>query len=227
MAIRLDAGLFRLAYGAVATDPYRSYLGGVHVEPHPERGALLVSTDGHRMICIHDATADCDEQAIISLPKFVLSLCGSKKDGGKLGIDRRILEVDTKAQSATVVLEHISKTGEIERTDPVVTAHRVTVDGSYPDWRRVTPKEPVEPSGLSGFNPKFLAALGNFGAEIRPGKTSGMYFLRSKGSDDLAPVIVRWGGVENVFAILMPMRTDFEPKLPSFLAEPASAIAAE
>lgn len=227
MTIRLNADLFQLAYGAVSKEETRYYLNGVFVEPHPERGAVLVSTDGHRMICIHDHTAECDECAIVQLPKYALGLCVPKRGKG-LGIERRVLEVDAKARTATILDERVKKDGSIERSDPVITAHRVIIEGTYPDWRKVTPKEPLEPAGLSGFNPKLLATLGTFGAALKPSSSaSGMYFLRTKDSGDGAPVVVRFGGVSHVFAILMPMRTDTEVALPSFLAlkEPEAVAA--
>lgn len=42
--ITVDANLFRLAYAAVAVDEMRPYLKGVCIEPHPVKGAIMVST---------------------------------------------------------------------------------------------------------------------------------------------------------------------------------------
>ena len=227
MTIRVNADLFNLAYGAVSKEETRYYLNGVFVEPHPERGALLVSTDGHRMICIHDETGDCTESAIVRLPRYALALCVPKRGKG-LGLDRRVLEVDVKANSATILDERVKKDGSIERSDPLITAHRVIIEGTYPDWRKVTPKEPLEPAGLSGFNPKFMASLGAFGAALKPSHSAtGMYFLKSAGVSEGSPIVVRFGGVHHVFAVLMPMRTDTTTTLPSFLtSKPVEAIAA-
>lgn len=229
MTIRVSAELFNLAYFAVSKEETRYYLNGVHIEPHPVKGALLVSTDGHRMVCIHDADAECDEDAIVQLPSYVRTLCVSKKGKG-LDVDRPILEVSKADNRATVVLERVNAKGSVTRTDPLVTAHRVIIEGQFPDWRRVTPKGPFEPGTFTGFNPKLIADLGSFGAKLPSADRfhpAGMYFLREVGKDGVTPVIVRWGGIHHVFAVMMPMRTDVETKLPSFLDEqPVAAIAA-
>lgn len=227
MVMRVNADLFRLAYGAVSTEETRYYLNGVRVEPHPERGALLVSTDGHRMICIHDVGADCDESAIIQLPKFALPLCAAKR-GKSLGLDRTVLDIDVKEGRATLVNETVGKDGAVTKSKPQITAHNVVIEGAYPDWRKVTPKGVMEPAGLSAFNPKYLASLGQFGQSLSPGFSKGaMYFLQPKDATPGGPIVVRFSGVSHIFAVLMPMRADPELSLPSFFDTPVpQAIAA-
>lgn len=227
MTIRVNAELFRLAYAAVSKEETRYYLNGVRVEPHPEKGAILVSTDGHRMVCVHDPDAQIDEAAIVKLPPFALALCAAKKGRG-LGVDRAILTVDVQAQTATVAHEHSNKEGVTDKSEPLVSAHRVIIEGTFPDWRRVTPKGPFEAASNVAFNSKLLAELGAFGNKL-PDKSYGnaMYLLRQTGPEDGGPVVIRWAGIHSVFAVLMPMRAEIETSLPSFLTtEAAAAVAA-
>lgn len=226
--IRVSASLFYLAYAAVSKEETRYYLNGVHIEAHPQKGVLLVSTDGHRMVCIHDVDGQCDKPVIAQLPTYVRQLCRPKK--ASLKVDRQVLEIDADLDRATLVVEALNKDGVVTKTSPLITAHKCLIDGSFPDWRRVIPSGEMEPMALAAFNPRLLADLGAFGVKFGVSDYTGngaMYFLRSKGATDGSPTVVRFSGVENVFAVLMPMRADFDVNMPSFLSDaPAEALAA-
>lgn len=58
MNMTCNADLFRIAYSCVSTEETRYYLNGVHLEPHPCGGAFMVATDGHRLIVVHDESAN-------------------------------------------------------------------------------------------------------------------------------------------------------------------------
>ncbi len=51
----------------MAKKDIRYYLMGIHIEPDPKGGAILVATDGHRMLVIKDKTAQCSESATKAL----------------------------------------------------------------------------------------------------------------------------------------------------------------
>ena len=227
MTIRVNAELFRLAYGAVSKEETRYYLNGVYVEPHPERGALIVATDGHRMVCIHDPDAACDESAIVQLPPYARTMCPSKKSG--LGIDKRVLDVDVKAKTATIYNEKMDGKGVVSKTVALVTAHGVVIDGTFPDWRKVTPRGPFKTVGLSGFAAENMGAICALGKLLNTSgrRNAAMYFLQREAGSDGDPIIVRWSGREDIFAVVMPMRCDPVTTLPSFLDDPpAEALAA-
>jgi hypothetical protein len=226
MTISVRADLFRLAYSAVSTEETRYYLNGVRIEPHPVKGALLVSTDGQRMVCIYDVDATCDEQAIVQLPKYALALCATKAKN--LDVDRQMLHVSLADKSAQLVREVLNKDGLVTKAEPLMTAHGVIIDGTYPDWRKVTPQGAMEPISLSAFNPRYMAELAKIGSGLSSaGSTSAMYFLRRSGGNDGDPVVVRFSRVEHLFAILMPMRADPVTALPDFFsAELPKALAA-
>lgn len=223
MTIQVDANLFRLVYGAVSTEETRYYLNGVHIEPHPEKGAILVSTDGHRMIVAHDEKAVCDEIAIVKLPRFVLAQCRAPK----MFETKRLLEVDgTFPGSATIVdiMPGIKAKDEPKRS-PVVTSHRVIIDGKFPDWRRVVPKDFITGTSVqpTAFNPKYLREWGALGLELA--KISGGNGTLQIGlSDSSSPTVIRYGGAPHVFAVQMPMRWDrLGGFLPAFMdAQPAA-----
>lgn len=64
----LNADLFWRASACLSTEETRYYLTGVYVEPEPKAGgAVMVSTDGHKMIVIRDAAAFVEGDAIVAL----------------------------------------------------------------------------------------------------------------------------------------------------------------
>lgn len=214
-AIRVNADLFRLAYVAVSTEETRYYLNGVHIEPHHERGALLVSTDGHRMVVIHDPDGICQESAIVKLPRFALALCRTPK----MFADKRVLEVD--GGSATIFeVKPEPKRDALPQRIAMATAHGVKIDGTFPDWRRVVPSAPVKSSSATAFNPRYLKEWGAFGQEVEKvtGKSAGMQIGLSDGA---SPTLIRFAA-ENVFAVQMPLRFGGSNAtfLPAFMNQP-------
>lgn len=223
MTIRVNANLLRLTHSGVSKEETRYYLNGVHIEPHPRQGALLVSTDGHRMIVVHDAEAVCDEDVIVRIPSYALAQC---KRPRSLLADKRIAVIDKAAKSMTIVHQPEKKRDKIAPETPLVTVHSCLIDGTFPDWRRVSPKSATKPIGMMGFNSGYFLSLAKFGEELGEDRTRAMYFLR-EGEDDSGPIVVRWSGLDHVYALLMSMRHDPQQSLPAFMSEePAPAIAA-
>ena len=218
--MKITAELFALAYEAVSTEETRYYLNGVFVQPHPIKGAFLVSTDGHRMIVVYDDKAAVTEPAIVSLPKFALQQLQNKK-GFKL--ETKSIAVDIAGKTATVVVEQVDKNGLVVKSNQIVTAHNVIIDGTYPDWQRVCPKGKMEPTGVVGLNSKYVASMGKFGDKFRAMNRGGMYFMKPEGQNDDGPVMIRWGDIHHIFAVLMPFRTDIELSSPSFMELPTEA----
>lgn len=109
MTIRVDANLLRLAHMAISKEETRYYLNGVHIEPHPVRGAILVATDGHRMVVIHDADAECDEDVIVKLPGYALAQCKLPRS---LLSEKRIATIDKASRTATVGHQRVAR-GEV------------------------------------------------------------------------------------------------------------------
>lgn len=224
--IRIDANLFRLAYAAVSTEETRYYLNGVYIEAHPVAGAIMVSTDGHRMVVVHDPEGQCSEAAIVKLPRFALAECKSPKTSKA----KRWLTIEPALPgTATVEDETLGKKpDDLAVIQPVVTVSRVVIDGTFPEWRRVVPYAVTEPSraGPAAFNAKYLKEWGALGAEI--GKLIGNTpEMRIELSDGASPAVIRWA-MPNIFGIQMPMRSGIKGYLPEFMKQqPEAQMAAE
>lgn len=214
--IKVSAELFALSYEAVSSEETRYYLNGVFVQPHHDNGAFLVSTDGHRMVVVHDATAEVSQSAIITLPKFAVQQLAPRKG---FRLETKSLVVDVDAKTATLVAETANKEGMITRTENIVTAHNVIIDGTFPDWKKVCPKGEMESAGVVGMNSRYVASMGKFGTKFDSPNRGGMYFMKPKAQDAGGPVMIRWGNVHHVFAVVMPFRTDIELSVPAFFGE--------
>lgn len=195
----VNADLFRIAYTCASTEETRYYLNGVHIEPAPDDGVLLVATDGHRLVCLQDRTGSVPGPIVVQLPKPVLTLCKSKKDQ-----PRRLVIAD--------------KTARVEVEATTVGVHQgCIVDGTYPDWRRVVPV--ANGVGQAAFNPVYLSDFGRMGADLAKlaGVSSAMSF-RSKGPSE--PALIQWSCFRDGFGVLMPMRVEgwlFAPrKVPAY-----------
>ena len=223
--IKIDANLFRIAYTAVSTEETRYYLNGVHIEAHPEKGAILVSTDGHRMIVAHDPEGECSESVIVKLPRFALAQCKTPT----MFTAKRVLEINpTLPGSATIKEVTPGKKNEAPKIEDVITVHRAIVDGAFPDWRRVIPYTPTEAPNAAptSFNPRYMKAWGDVGMELKKAHlgTEEMQIALSTGGN---PVIIRWSGAVNIFGVQMPMRSSVSGYLPAFLDKPEFREAAE
>lgn len=136
----------------------RYYLNGLCVDVR-NGAATLVATDGHRLLAV-PVTADnvegaSDGQYII--PRDVLDAVKPVK----------VTRGDTLPLTIEIVETRITITGATTATSP-------TVDGTYPDWRRVTPtsanNEPAQ------FNSDYLGSFGKvaelLGAKTKTGVTA-------------------------------------------------------
>jgi hypothetical protein len=65
LMLTFSTEMYRVALDFASKEQTRYYLQGVYVQRHPKEGVLLVSTDGHRMICIHDQNGFVDEPGAI------------------------------------------------------------------------------------------------------------------------------------------------------------------
>lgn len=142
--IKVNADLFRLTHEFITKDKHRYYLQGVHIEPHPTKGVLMVATDGHTMLVAHDPEGICSgENQIIALPKLVLSQCKTPK-----------------RETSNRILHHDGQNVKIIQDDNLVlTTPNQPIDGTFPDWRRVV-GNPTSDGHTTNFNTKELDRFG-------------------------------------------------------------------
>jgi DNA polymerase III sliding clamp (beta) subunit (PCNA family) len=198
--ITVNANLFRIAASCMSTESFRYYLAGVAIQPHPHGGAYLVSTDGHRLLCVYDESAVCDDDVIVALSKDALKACKPAK--GEAG------------RTLTVTADR----AEVSNESGVVAAcPSPLIDGVFPDWHRVIPETPSEFTGAPAFNPQYVESFSKVARDLADHFDAGKGTLRIAGMTPDNPALVQFPGVDHAFGVLMPMRAA-EFSRPSFLA---------
>jgi len=174
----------------------RSYLNGVCIDVR-QGMVTLVATDGHRLLAV-PVTADNVESATDGqyiIPRDTLDAVKPCK-AGKHSLPLTIEIVDTR----------ITITGATTATSP-------TVDGRYPDWRRVTPtsanNEPAQ------FNSDYLASFGKVAALLGASTKTGVTAVIHHNGTGAALVTFP---TSEALGVIMPLRVDNDkhPGLPAW-----------
>lgn len=223
MSFTLSADLLRIANTCVSTEETRYYLNGVCIQRAPTGGALLITTDGHRLICVHDetATGDIPDGAIISIHKAQVSTFKTGKEGRKDNTPRRVSITLGASASAPVS----AKFNEGHRD--VCEIYLSQIDGSFPYWRRVVPRiEPDAKQETGCFNAAYIADFAEVAAAFAAMKQARVAPMTMACQSVSAPALVRWGDAP-AFGVLMPIKgDDGAEQLPAWLnAKPQSAAA--
>jgi hypothetical protein len=174
----------------VSTEETRYYLRGVFVSPDAD-DVVLVSTDGHRLFCGRCPLPPAG--AVTPSTGFIVPTEAVKKalTGYKgLGI-------------------------QIGRIGDVWTLGDVTfkpVDGTFPDFRRVVPSQKTISEDLgkiAQFNPAYMADMGKIAKIFFPARSKVHPAVHHLGAN---PAIVTFGGRDDVFALVMPLRAETRDK---------------
>lgn len=196
--IEVNAVLFRAANEFTSNEDTRYYLQGVYVQPHPEKGALLTATDGHRLICIHDETGECSEAAIVIVES---NLAGIKIDKKKPdAIPRLRLDAD----GHVIVGTYRSLESAI-------------IDATYPDYARVLlPVVKALQKGVfapASFRHDYLLGFSRVADTIGSDKKA----IRLISTAESEPALILFEGAPHAFGILMPMRANCQNGMPAWM----------
>jgi DNA polymerase-3 subunit beta len=177
---------------AASNEETRYYLKGVCVEHTPD-GPVFVATDGHRLIATrHDWGID---RATYFAPVIIpLSLIKRIKVNRK--IDQATMTIEPKEKGAIAISIYYAGATYIENA----------IDGTFPDWRRVMPRECD--GTVAQFNPDYIAAFADAGRVLGNGKCDVAVTISHNGG---SPALVRfWHEDKPVksFGVIMPVRTN-------------------
>lgn len=203
--ISVSANLFRAAAECVSTEETRYYLNGVYVSSHPKKGVLLVATDGHRLMCVHDEDGKCNKAQIVGLEAKHIDAKSLKAMRVAMPGEEPRLTVDS---------DGIATFGTFRSLKSCI------IDGVYPDWPRVV--APVLAKAKEGkfspatVNQKYLSAFGKIAVMLsRDGDPNAPFRVISH--TDADPLLIRFGSCDNAFGVLMPMRSSISNELPIFV----------
>ena len=179
----------------------RFYLNGVCVDVR-DGATTLVATDGHRLLAVPVAADDVDDviDGQYILPRAVLEVVKPCKYG------KNSLPITIE-----IVGTQVTITGATTATSP-------TVDGRFPDWRRVVP---ASANGVPAqFNPSYLGDWGKVAEYLgASGKGSGASAVIHHNGDGAALVTFP---ISDALGVVMPCRvgangeTVQHPGLPSW-----------
>ncbi len=209
MTIKCNAALFRLATLCQDKSAARFYLNGVYIEPHPKKGVILTSTDGHRLVSIYDEDGTADESAIIALSPNALKECKPVKTG------KRYVHVESR--NAHVREERDGLTGFVT----CAISDGCRVDGTFPDWRHIVPTIKFTAKSRPGhFNGTLLAAFGEIAAGLSKEKRKGdAPVVRILSDDPSSAALILFGNDDRAFGVLMPRRGEKESEtVPAWMA---------
>jgi DNA polymerase-3 subunit beta len=175
----INIRLLKAVAVAASTEQTRYYLNGVNLQV-ANGEAVMVATNGHMMLGARHVTDASDACACI-IPSALI----------------KSLKLDRKAGD---MAEFTFDGNDIAIRYAGNTYGSGAVDGSFPNWRPVVPREPA--SGVAAqFNAEYLAA---FAAAARIMGAKEFKVMVAHNGDD--PALVTWHDEHDTFGVLMPLR---------------------
>lgn len=240
----VSADLFKRAMAAISKEETRYYLNGVFVQACDHGGALLVATDGRRMLVLRDPNGYvANGSGIVTLrPETARALTVKSYklpswDGPLTGKSQLVRLLAVRGQRAAVV--DLRKDPEADIDTPAILAmadnpgpfvgayqwRETLIDGTYPDWRRVVSEPDFSGKKIGSFNAAMLAPLV---AALADDDGGGCTMVPTKDGGELDAHYVFPANKSRVsgFGILMPLRRSETPKMPEWMSVPTK-IAAE
>jgi len=180
--VNIDLNLVKAAAVCTSKEEYRYYLNGVFITSDGE-ALVSVATDGHRLAAFrHNVSQDAPLESFgVIVPLAIIN--GLKIARG----------------DSTATLSHVEGLKwSIAHNGQSITFD--AVDGTFPDWRRVVPKET---SGEVGqFNPSYIGDFAKM-AKILGGKKDTPVRIAHNGE---GPSLVSFGDEIDGIAVIMPIR---------------------
>jgi DNA polymerase-3 subunit beta len=223
--ITVQAKYFLAAWQFISTHESRHFLRGVHVEPHPDGGALLVATNGHILCAIHDETAKIgDGESWICFAPQSIRTALNKRDAGHLHFVGNSAYVTTQ--------DWTKRQGATGQSPAILTEHHIAVswappiDATYPQWRASLPATHTTPTGEIAINGDLIARITKAAKLVSDPKQPPILNWFTPATP-CHPVIIRTDRNDSFFAVIMPMSgRDNNAAYPGWLPAPASAQAA-
>ncbi len=171
-AVELDADILHAALICTSNKETRYYLKGVSIEPNA-RDLRVVSTDGHRLFCARVSAVVAAEPFLIPRDTLVRALKGTKAE--------------------KVMVSRVSETwtvGDINFTP---------IDGTFPAWGRLFPRDLPASMGAAEYNPAYLVDMVKIAVAL-----NGRGSMPSIHPNGKGPALVTFGDRDDCVALVMP-----------------------
>jgi DNA polymerase-3 subunit beta len=212
MKLTIKADTLKALLTIAARGDVRFYLNAIAVDAREAGDVTLVATDGHRMLAVPVEKDDIENllPGLWVVDRALLESVKPVKAGRvdfPLALSFVRLNLRTTAPSASVTLAGAT------------TASGTTVDGCFPDWRRVVP---ASADGIaSQFSPDYVASFGKVG-EMLNGKTKTLPAVIHHNGN--CGALVTFPGSPAI-GVLLPMRVGSEAGPVAHPGLPAWAVA--
>ncbi len=238
----VSADLFRRAALCAANGGTRYYLNGVHVEPSPEGGALLVATNGHSLVCIRDPDGVVEGgSGIVRLTRDMMrSIKKPKLPWGDLfpvgsfslivANNRAAIAVWRSSDNATPETDAWPLVAQPNGRVAAFQLATTLIDGTFPQWRALIRGRPDPDRAPATLNAHVLAPIIN---ALTPSGINAYQLYRvfascgeliSAPDKDTHFVFASNRDVQG-FGLIMPCRSTIDPALPQWIEQPSPADA--
>lgn len=201
----------------MAKKDIRFYLNGFLVKPADhDQGVMLVASDGHRLVAIHDKTGHANGECIIK-PSAQFFSAGTKT--GKQSDTSTIPEYiesfgNTVAIISSMYGQEYQEENAFEFTPGTLYAEYCeNIPGKFPDYKRVLNVELKPATEPFTLNPLYMQDL----KHICPDAERTFPGVTAMTTGDNSSILFTSKSNPEILAIIMPMREDL--KLKDFLPE--------
>lgn len=216
MTFTIDIRALKSTAVAASSEETRYYLKGVCVE-HTPAGPVFVATDGARLIAArHDWLDDTGAPPAFA-PVIIPADLIKRVKVGRRDPNEATLTLDYR-DGATC--PHVT----ITHAGAAVTSG--AIDGTYPDWRRVVPREPAS-GAVAQYDCDLLATFRDAMRQLAGGKTDALPIVAHNGDNPAIVDMGDAGGRVQAFGVLMPFRVmrDVLTAAPAWTAVTGASVA--
>lgn len=183
----VDVELVRRALKFAAVRDVRYYLNGVCIRPSKSGGVLVLASNGHTALVLHDPNGRADKD-------YILPFCRGRNEKGLA--ERGASHVVVGADGTITVVG-------LAMTKLFICPERL-IDATYPDLSSVAGKpEEYEPGIRGCINPEYLKCAIDSGG--KSGYENGVQFFSKKANGGSSVMLFTTQGG---FGLVMPMRAD-------------------
>lgn len=172
----------------------RLAISGVFVRRHPKGGVVLVGTDGHRMIVLHDEHGSCSRPFTLDAKEGLKRARATDKSNEKIETRWQVGRRDSRKGWRLVPL----------------------VDERFPNWAAIPAQVAATRGGaVQSLNPKYVSDFMKVSAELQREQFPNINLVPGKRSSD--PLLILFPSAPHAFAIVMPMLRRGDATLPAFI----------
>ena len=190
--MELDLKLVKAAAMCASKEDTRYYLNGVAIQASA-RGVFIVATDGHRLAAFKQLQGYDGESFNIIIPLDIIAK----------------IKLNKKDPFATLKLaDGLLNQWSITHDGSTITFS--VIDGTFPDWQRIIPKE------VDGKTAQFnMTYLGDF-AKVAKALTGSETHVSIAHNGD-GPALLSFGEEIDGLGVLMPLRKTIKAQAPNWV----------